>query len=58
MRVLDLGHNQAIVIGDDIRVVIKGRRSSVGQIVIAVDAPSTMRILRGELADRDPPSRS
>lgn len=55
MLVLTRGERQAVMIGDNIRVVIL-RVASDG-VRIAIDAPKEIVIMRGEIAGDDPPRR-
>ena len=50
MLVLSRGKGQEIVIGKDIRIVVVQVRG--GRARIAIDAPKTLSIKRGEIKDR------
>lgn len=54
MLVLSRKAAEQIRIGDEITIVV--RRIDGGRVTLAIEAPGSMRILRGELTPIDPPN--
>lgn len=55
MLILSRGIDESIVIGDAVRITVLSLKG--GQVRIGIDAPDSVKILRGELVDSDRPSR-
>ena len=51
MLVLSREKGEELIIGDNIRIVI--RSITKDRVRIAIDAPSHVRVLRGELAEKE-----
>jgi carbon storage regulator len=53
MLVLGRKENETIHIGDDIKLTITKTRDKYGQVKVGIDAPSHVKILRGELYEKE-----
>lgn len=52
MLVLTRRPDESIMIGDNVKITVLGFRGN--QIVIGIEAPKTVKVLREEIADRYP----
>ena len=50
MLILSRKPEESIVIGDAVRITVLGMKG--GEVRLGIDAPNSVKILRGELADR------